>query len=99
MPRSQLLGMRREAQEGVDLPLREEFQRIDRGVGDPMEIVARVETDLASHQRKQRGVVRCDPLALELADNDEYPAERTVRSNRRGRRRPGQSVRRRRYPE
>ena len=71
LPGAQLLRVRRDADERVDLPVDEKL--LFRGADDPLYIFARVEPDLRGHQSNVdvRGVSKArdpDSLPLEVAD-------------------------------
>src|ERR1700738_4441541 len=69
---SQLLRLRRKPQEVIDLPFREQIQRVDRrvGAGHPANVLGGVEPDMSSHQGQQIGWTRleADAFALQLAN-------------------------------
>jgi hypothetical protein len=50
MPGAQILRLGRKAEEGIDLALDETLDRLDRRVGDPVEILDGVEPDLGGDQ-------------------------------------------------
>jgi len=72
MPCPELLRLRRKAQEGVDLGLHEQFERVGPalGTGHPMDILGGVEPDLGGHQGQHadRGRPEPDRLALKVGD-------------------------------
>jgi len=72
---AQFLGLGWIPQEGVDLPCSEELQRVERGVGYPVEVLGGIEPDLGGHQRQLmgRGVVETDTLAFQVADASDTP--------------------------
>src|SRR6516162_4312470 len=51
---AQFLGLRGKPEEGVDLPRREQVERIGLRAGDPSDILGRVEADMSGHQAQQR---------------------------------------------
>jgi hypothetical protein len=53
MPGAQILGLGRKAQERVDLTLNEQFDRLDRGVGDPLNVLPGIEPELGHDQGQQ----------------------------------------------
>jgi len=53
MPGAQILGLRREAEERVYFALLEQLDRLYLGVGDPVDVLARVEPDLGRDQGQQ----------------------------------------------
>ena len=64
VPSAQLLRLWWEAEKGIDLPCREQLDRLDRWVGayDPADVLDRIEPDMGSHRREEH--VRARPQAL-----------------------------------
>jgi hypothetical protein len=50
MARTQFLGLGREPEEGIDLALREQVERLDFGIDNPLEVLFRIEPHLDCHQ-------------------------------------------------
>ena len=53
MPGAQFLRLRRKAQKGVDLSFHEQLDRLERGIGDPVDILGGVQPDMRGHQSYQ----------------------------------------------
>ena len=50
MTGAQFLGLGREPEEGIDLALREQVERLDLGIDHPLKVLFGVEPDLGCHQ-------------------------------------------------
>src|SRR5207248_4253999 len=72
MMRSNLLGLRCEAEKRIELALDEELKWIRRGVGrrDPADVLGRVEPDVSGDQDqlRRRARLQADGLPLQLGD-------------------------------
>jgi hypothetical protein len=73
MSSAEILRLRRKAQDGVDLPVREKLDRCGRSAGDPADVVDRVEPDMSRHDGHVLVLApsqgwHADALALQVAD-------------------------------
>ena len=81
MTGAQFLGLGREPEEGIDLALREQVERLDLGINYPMKVFFGVEPNLGCHQLQQcgRACLQPDLLALQLGDAaDAFAGEQLV---------------------
>jgi hypothetical protein len=70
MAGAQFLGLGREPEEGIDLALREQVERLDFGINNPLKVFFGVEPHLGCHQLQQRGraCLQSDLLSLQFSD-------------------------------
>ena len=53
IPGAQLLGLRRKAEERIDLAVDEQLLRLDRWARDPIDVGDGVEPDISGHDREK----------------------------------------------
>ena len=73
LPGAQLLGLRRKAEEGIDLALGVELDRLRVLARDPVDVLGRVQPDIGRHAGQKHVLARAesldaDALALEVGD-------------------------------